>query len=449
MAEPSAHRRCLLQVSRSLERQDIDEMLYLSEDFVPQTEVGLINSGIDLMRCLEKYGWLGPGDYHYLACCLREIGRIDLVQKLELCSSGDQPLSVHSHCFQWNKKAIEAKRKKLLQTKGELRELSQNRTFWDTWMGDTLQKLSTQLGKSVPGPQPLVKAHSSCSTNKALKAVGKLISGVLQNHGPLITNVEQQFYSSPRENTGLLDLETLKEDLSAALSFSPVHSTVPTTQVELLARLKEQHPLSQVADKVLSCYSDLLKELCGEVEAEKQLKDFEDSLLAIRTLLHINAHLCFGFLSLVHLTDIVAASRTEILDQEATYGIALLVDQFQYGMVLSIQKPTLETLKDTSVLDALKEDEKMQHLFATGPPIPCACKANKILRFGVFTVLLTLYKSANLTQCEWKKIRSQITLQVQMNLSEPNYDPFLEIDVMVMNSLEGLLKHFSLHLTPP
>ena len=441
MAEPSVHRRCLLQLSRSLEQQDINELIYLSEDFIPVTEVGSVKSGVDLMRCLEKHGRLGPGNYHYLACCLGEIGRLDLVQKLEFCSSGGQQLSPHGHCLHWKKKAIEDKQKQLLQVKGEVQELSQNSNFWDTWMGETLQKLSTQLEITDSGPQPIVKAHS---TNKALKAAGKLITGVIQNAGTFIAKLEQILDSSPREFTELQILERFEEDLSAALSFSPERRTTPTTKVELLVRLKEQHPLSLVAGKVLSCSSDLLKELRGETEAKKQLKDLEDSVLAIRSLLHINAHLCFGFLSLIHITDIVAASETEVLDQEAKCMIASLVHLFPYGATLSVLKPTLEALKGTSVLTALKEDEKMQPLFTTNPPvIPCPCKANKSLRFGIFTVLLTLYKSTNLKQCEWKKIQSQMAFQVQMNLSEPNYDPFLEIDMIVMNSLERLLKHFS------
>ena len=440
MAEPSAHRRCLLQLSRSLEQQDINELLYLSEDFIPQTEVVSIKSGVDLMRCLEKHGRLGPGNYHYLACCLNEIGRLDLVQRLEFISS-DQQLSLQHHCLHWKRKAIEAKQKQFLQVKGEVRELSQNSNFWDMWMGEILQKLSTHLEISDSVQQPLVKANS---TNKALKAAGKLITGVIQSAGSLIAKLEQQLDSSPPETTELLLLERFEQDLSAALSFSPVRTTAPTTQVEILVQLREQHPLSLVASKILSCYSDLLKELRGEAGAEQQLKDLEDSLLAIKSLLHINAHLCFGFLSLVHITDIVATSGPEVLDQEARGMIASIVHTFPFGATLSVLKPTLEALKDTSVLAALKEDEKMQPLFTTNPPvIPCPCKANKSLRFGILTVLLTLYKPTKLTQYEWKKIQSQMTLQVRMNLSEPNYDPFLEIDMIVMNSLERLLKHVS------
>ena len=57
----------------------MNEILYLSEDFLPQSEVGQIFSGLDLMRSLERHNRLAPGKYSYLLACLKEIGRVDLV----------------------------------------------------------------------------------------------------------------------------------------------------------------------------------------------------------------------------------------------------------------------------------------------------------------------------------------------------------------------------------
>lgn len=437
---PSAHRRCLLQLSRSLERQDINELLYLSEDFILHTEVVLIESGVDLMRCLEKHGRLAPGNYTYLASCLSEIGRIDLVQKLELLTYGINGQLQPSHVLHWKRKAIQDKQKRFLQKKGELQQLSQDTHFWDTWMSDTLQKLSTQLEAGDAQSLPVVKADN---TNQALKAAGKLIGGAIQHSGILIAAMERHHDGPPKSSSFHL-MERLEEELSIALSSSPLQSTAPSVQVEPIVRLKEKHPLSLVATKIFSSLSDLLREICGEAEAKKQLKEIEESLLAIKSLLHINAHLCFGFLSLVHLTDRVAASESEVLDQEAKMLISSLVHAFPDGAIITVIKPTLEALKGTSVLSALKEDEEMKIFFTTDLPVmPCPCKANKSLRFGLLTVLLTLYKSAKLTRCEWRAIQAQIMQQFRMNLFEPNYYPFLEIDTIVMNSLERLFKHFS------
>ena len=80
--KPSPHRCKILSVSRYLSKEDVDEILYLSEDFIPQSEVKQISSGLDLMRSLERHNRVAPGKYSYLLACLKEIGRIDLVKSL-------------------------------------------------------------------------------------------------------------------------------------------------------------------------------------------------------------------------------------------------------------------------------------------------------------------------------------------------------------------------------
>ena len=446
LPKPSLHRRCLLQLSKSLERQDINELLYLSEDFIPQTEAAGIVCGVDLMRSLEKHCRLGPGQYDYLASCLLEIGRIDLAQKLDLSASfsqsGHLPLPP---VFHWKQKAIQDKKMQFLEKKGELHQLSRNTTFWETWMSETLRELSVQLEYRDAQMTATPKTHN---TSHALKAAVRLIFGAIQHSGSFLAEMEQHSDSlSLSANTQLL--VRLEEDLSTALSISPLHCVAPTPHIEPIQRFRDKHPLSVVATKLFTSLSDLLKELYGETEAKKQLKDLEESLSAFKSLLHTNAHLCFGFLSLVHLTDTVASSDMEVLDQEAREIIASLVEAFPDGAIITVRKPTLAALKGTSVLEALKEDKDMQILFSSDPPpLPCPCKANKSLRFGLLTVLLTLYNSAKLTKSEWRTIQSQIMHQFQMNLSEPNYNPFLEIDTIVMDSLERLFKHFSSSTLP-
>ena len=81
-SKPSPHRCKILTVSRLLSKEDVDEILYLSEDFIPQSEVKQISSGLDFMRSLERHKRLAPGKYNYLLACLKEIGRIDLAKSL-------------------------------------------------------------------------------------------------------------------------------------------------------------------------------------------------------------------------------------------------------------------------------------------------------------------------------------------------------------------------------
>lgn len=430
----------MLKLSKSLERQDIDELLYLSEDFIPPAEARTIKTGIGLMRSLEKHGRLRPGFYEYLTSCLVEVGRNDLVQRLQHdpCSVANE-FEYAPQLFHWKSRAIRDKQMQFLEKKGELHQLSNDTHFWEAWMSDILQMLSEEL--KVTTVQSPKHAHN---TNQALKAAGKLISGTIQHSASILTELERQDGYSHLLFSSMHPLERFEEDLSTALGISPRHCITLPTQIAPIVQLREKHPLSEISNKLFSSLSDLLNELYGEAEAKKKLRDTESTLVAIKSLLHTNSHLCFGFLSLVHLTDTVAESDDEVLDKEAREIIASLVHGFPEGAILTVVKPTLEALEGTSVLSALKEDEHMQILFSQNPPpLPCPCKANKCLRFGLLAVLLTLYKSEKLTSCEWKTIQSRIMQHFQVKMSEPTYNPFLEIDTIVMESLERLFRRFS------
>lgn len=341
--------------------------------------------------------------------------------------------------YYWKMQSIRDKSQRYLQIKDELQQLSHNTLFWDAWISDTLQKLSTSL--EVDKTQPL--SHMRPYNAKlALKAAGDMIAGVIQHSGSFIVELEKNQGSVPVAPS-ILQLQRLEKDLFAAILGSSSVNTTPTVQVEPLVRLKEEHPLSVVASKVFGTLSDLLKEICTEADAQKQLKELQDSLQSIKSFLYINAHLCLSFLTLVRLADVVTTSKSEVLDEEAKTIISTLVHAFPDSAVVTVTRPTLEALKGTSVLTALKEDGEMMVMFSDNPPaIPCPCKANKCLRFGILTVLLALHKSAKLTHSEWKLIQSRIMEQYRMNLFEPDYRPFLEVDMIVLSSLQKLFQRF-------
>ena len=53
-SKPSPHRCKILTVSQLLSKEDVDEILDLSEDFIPQSEVKQISSGLDLTDSVAK-----------------------------------------------------------------------------------------------------------------------------------------------------------------------------------------------------------------------------------------------------------------------------------------------------------------------------------------------------------------------------------------------------------
>ena len=83
LSQPSPYRKQLLKIAKMLSREDVDELLFLSEDFIPQSEREQIrSSGVNLMRWLIRRGRLEPGNCYYLYFCLNEIGRVDLARSL-------------------------------------------------------------------------------------------------------------------------------------------------------------------------------------------------------------------------------------------------------------------------------------------------------------------------------------------------------------------------------
>ena len=71
-------------------------IVYLSEDFITESQVERISSGIDLMRCLERYCKIGHENYSYLFYCLKEIGREDLARSLtEFIMQPPYPTKLH------------------------------------------------------------------------------------------------------------------------------------------------------------------------------------------------------------------------------------------------------------------------------------------------------------------------------------------------------------------
>ena len=81
VGRPSPHRRLMFRVAQQLTQDNIDEILFLSDDClytIPHMDIEKINSGVGLMRCLERSGKLAPGKYSHLLCCLQDIGRLDL-----------------------------------------------------------------------------------------------------------------------------------------------------------------------------------------------------------------------------------------------------------------------------------------------------------------------------------------------------------------------------------
>ena len=146
-SKPSPHRCKILAVSRLLSKEDVDEILYLSEDFIPQSEVKQIFSGLDLMRSLEHHKRLAPGKYSYLLACLKEIGRIDLARTLTefiyscLLESMPSSFRAPSQMYAAKLRILRKKQSRYVEGMRNLQAVSSNLHFWEEWMSSTYHHL--------------------------------------------------------------------------------------------------------------------------------------------------------------------------------------------------------------------------------------------------------------------------------------------------------------------
>ena len=155
-SKPSPHRSKILTVSRLLSKEDVDEILYLSEDFIPQSEVKQISSGLDLMRSLEHHKRLAPGKYSYLLTCLKEIGRIDLARTLTefiyscLLESIPSSFRAPSQMYAAKLRILMNKQSRYVEGMRNLQAAAGNLHFWEEWMSNIYHHIEKCATWSVP-----------------------------------------------------------------------------------------------------------------------------------------------------------------------------------------------------------------------------------------------------------------------------------------------------------
>ena len=142
-SKPSPYRCKILRVSRLLSKEDVDEIIFLSEDFIPQSEVNQISSGLDLMRSLERHDRLAPGKYNYLLACLKEIGRIDLAKSLTefiyscLLESMPASFGAPSQMYAAKLHILMNKQSRYVEGMRNFQAAAGNLHFWEEWINNT------------------------------------------------------------------------------------------------------------------------------------------------------------------------------------------------------------------------------------------------------------------------------------------------------------------------
>ena len=77
----STYRKTTLEVFSQLEKGEVEQIRWLSQDFLKISWLEKMTE-MELLNVLESSGLLGPGNYTFLIDCLEEIGRVDLVIRI-------------------------------------------------------------------------------------------------------------------------------------------------------------------------------------------------------------------------------------------------------------------------------------------------------------------------------------------------------------------------------
>ena len=269
-SKPSSHRCKTLTVSRLLSREDVDDILYLSEDFIPQSEVGQISSGVDLMRSLERHGRLAPGRYDYLLACLKEIGRLDLAKIVTeflysyLLESLPQSFRLSRQAYATKLHILMSKQSRYVQSMRNLQTATSDAHFWEE-----------QRSKDVHGLLSCTSKSASSLPWKVGELLQLILDGLANIAAPWLAAVKG-FLQGTRVERKLQDIHLNKRKLFNGLREAGLKETFSSTE--------RPRCLDQAVSTASSALLDLLSELLGKAADEERVERFLKSLSDIKSI---------------------------------------------------------------------------------------------------------------------------------------------------------------------
>ena len=255
----------------------MDEILYLSEDFIPQSEVGQISSGLDLIRSLERHNRLAPEKYIYLLACLKEIGRIDLAKSLTefiySCLLESMPASfrVPNRLYAAKLQILMNKQSRYVEGMKNLQAAADNLHLWEEWLSSILFNLLRCTLKGV----------SILPENVDVPGLLHIIlEGVASVSVPWIVTVAAFLQDTHNTDVGrkLKDIELQKTKLFGDLNCAGLN--------ELF--LWKEHPQHlHLAVSEASCtLFEFLSELLGKAADNERVRELLKSLSDIKLIHH-------------------------------------------------------------------------------------------------------------------------------------------------------------------
>ena len=396
-SKPSSHRCKILRLSQLLSREEVDQIIYLSEDFIPQSEVMQVASGVDLMRSLERHGRLAPGRYDYLLACLKEIGRLDLATNLTeflysyLLESLPPSFRVSSQAYATKLHILMNKQSRYVESMRNLQTATSNVHFWEEWLSIVFHHLLSCTSKGA----------SSMPLRLGVTELLLLILDSLTNILVAWLAVVNGFLQGTRVGRKLQDIHLNKRKLSTGLSGAGLN--------EIFSSSERPWHLDQAVSTASSTLLDLLSELLGKAAEEERVERLLTSLSDIKSITPESYSFGTMIQLLLLLTKMVVCSSIECHSCEPL--LKSLLHQLK-NVIVHNNRQLMQVFQGTKLAEKFTTTE-LQRLesihdesIAQGSCLPAMDVCPLVIT--VLVCILTLLNTSELTHIEWQQIETQL-----------------------------------------
>ena len=396
--EPSAYRRQTLKIAKLLNKEDVDEIVYLSEDFVPPSEAAHISSGVNLMRCLERHGRLGPNHYHYLTTCLREVGRFDLATSLIQsmnCSLPFIPPSFTVPCQMQGLRLgiLHSKRMQYAQHMGHMNALSRNQLFWENEWKAVFEMLCMSLGD----------CHNLPESGAMMKVLGITLSDINGSATSLVAAFRElrSINDIPVVRKILHEVDTHYDRLNITLD--GIQWKKQTCQVYLNQ--------ANVASLACSFLGEFLSELFGGQVVMHEAEKLSEGLAAVESIVNIAQKGLSMLQWLFGVLELVVSSSLDINHHELQLK-SMISELLQEGIAEHHRDLFTYILKDSEVLlKKIQEDGLINAKEGPSTSLPPSVVQNCPVLNTLYVNALLLQNASLITPGEWTKIKLNFRMQ--------------------------------------
>ena len=398
-SKPSPHRCKILTVSQLLSKEDVDEILYLSEDFIPQSEVGQISSGLDLMRSLERHNRLAPRKYSYLLACLKEISRIDLVKSLTefiyscLLESMPASFGAPNQMYAAKLQILMNKQSRYVEGMRNLQAAAGHLHFWEEWINNIyfhIEKCASNSALILPE-----KVDISGLLHVTLEGIGNVSLPWL---GAVVAFLQES--NNHEFGMKLQDVHLHKMKLLGKLSDAGLSEIILWTE-------RPQH-LDLAVSSASYALFDFLSELLGKTTDNMRVGELFKSLSDIESITPESYSFEVLTQSLLLLTKAAVNSSTECHSYEPLLKSLL----YRLNKVMNGNRRKILTVLHGTNLEAnvLKMDMQLSEFVQEeGNFLDCIPEIDACpLLLAIMVCILALFTTPKLTPIQWQQIEMRV-----------------------------------------